>query len=455
VSARLAAIAVLLLVGLLPPAADASVMGAGDDVGLGTGRRIGTDPEVGGQPGYYLQIVGPNSAKGFTGDRLQAKWCDSDVYGCTAGTPNNAEYDPDGYRFHISVDGPTGRPLVIRAFDPGLVAVGDTCSNAFPTAGQLDYLAGLPPTSTLPAGWYADAHQRYHGHGTTPWCTGDASLGVPADTSFIVRSPDATPDDDLDNPVACDPLTAEPYLPGSDDPKLIQLLDPTDGIADAQAVVDPTDDAIPGGLTFTESWRRWVTLCRVPAGDVVQGDYIVQVRTNAHPGDELVYDPTVATGGRNRFALQATDGTAVAPGVASIRATDTPDGSGEARIAIGPVLPQPVARTLAIELFDVGDDQQPGTITILGPDGRPYAPPGGCTFERSFAPPVISPTCTLTGISRTSGYSDQLVTALVPVPATYTCTPTRPRGCSFGLRLVFPGLDEWLSLSARFLAAVD
>ena len=159
-----------------------------------------------------MNVAGPNGNKG-SGDRFQSKNCPTTVASCTA-TANvgiqNDDYSFEGYFFALKVTSvPAGQPLIVQAYDPGMVYVGDTCTGStFPTAAELITLQT----------WYPDAPQRYAG-GPGSWCTGDQDIGgKTTKTTFVMRAPDDTPWSNTDNPVistgTCAPTTMPAIVPG-------------------------------------------------------------------------------------------------------------------------------------------------------------------------------------------------------------------------------------------------
>ena len=91
----------------------------------------------------------------------------------------------------------------------------------------------------------------------------------PMDVTYIVRAPDLTPTNNLDNP----PICAITF--GGKNTPVFQLLDKT--------APDQGNTLLsPENVTFASHFHNWFTICRVPAAQVVTGDYIVQVKTTAY-----------------------------------------------------------------------------------------------------------------------------------------------------------------------------
>jgi len=125
----------------------------------------------------------------------------------------------------ISADAVHGNDaeLEIQVFGPAFVSVGNECQVAMPDPVELTELSD----------WYDDVDRYAVGPGE--WCTGDMRAGPAGDmtTTFIVREPDATPEDHTDNPIAdvCSPRSFPPHDPERG-PTVAQLLHPSDGAAD-------------------------------------------------------------------------------------------------------------------------------------------------------------------------------------------------------------------------------
>ena len=253
-------------------------------------NQLGRTPLI-PKPPIWLNIAGPGSARQI-GDRYDTARCEVGELGCgPAG--NNLEQRIDGAFSAVSVSGlEAHRPLVIRAYDPAFVDVGDLCDLNLPltsTLPSLDQVAAAYPQDLRAAARYAG--------GATPYCSGDVSLeGLPPTTTFIVRAPDATPLDYTDNPIIC----AISFSP-RDGPVGPMLVNP-DGTPDTTTV--GALDHLPLSAVF----RQQVPICTIPAGRVTTGSYLVQVRTNAlNPGalpPTTVADPAIDASGpgqrRNR-----------------------------------------------------------------------------------------------------------------------------------------------------------
>lgn len=411
-------------------------------------NRLGNDPEIGYNPQLWSMVGGPKSDKEW-GDRYQAKVCSSGVSGCT-GTVSD-EYAQDGYLYSIETKSPpAGQSLKVQVYDPAFVDIGSTCGTNMPSSTQLNNLKTLNPT------YYADAPTRYAA-GATSWCSGDIDHeGANINTSFTVRAPDNTEWTDLDNPIintsTCAPQTFKPYDPTSSSYLYDNLRTGAESLVDNQAP-----------WTLAESFRRWVTICEIPAGSVQTGDYILQIRTNATSAAPTVYNSSVNTGGHNRFSLRSGFGASGLTTVSGTNVTISARGrlplftnapGATATFYLARVMPYDAGRTLRVSLFDMGDVATgSGTLQIL-PPAEFASTFSGCTFARDGGGTLSSTasTCTLSSVSSSNGYQGKLVTIDVPIPSNYTCTDSSPTGCWIQVKASFPGgVNDVTTWSAAIL----
>jgi Flp pilus assembly protein TadG len=376
-------------------------------------------------PQFWVNIAGPGTTK-ISGDRHQAGTCASNVSGCSGAT--NVEYAPDGYVFAIRV--PEGadvtKRLAVEIFDPAFVQVGDTCTD--PT---LDNAASLDPST--PSRYAAGPSSRY--------CTGDHEIADTTDnpvTTFIMREPDESPWIDTDNPVI-QPTNVSIDSPGAVGsecgPKQYRPFNGGSGSIRAQLQSSPA---------FAAYFRRWVRICTIPISG--PGEYLLQIRTNALVGSPLAAASGITARGHNRFAIRAalvdSGGAATGSGIhvyANGRLPIYANAQGaNTQFFLARLLPGNDGRYLRIEFFDTGDASQAGTIQILPPTDSNKTVFTGCEFQRDGAGPVMSDTCSLTGVSSGAGYNGKTVDAQVPVPDGYTCNEASQTGCWVRLRFTYP-----------------
>lgn len=415
-------------------------------------NKLGNDPARGqNSPQFWINVAGPESTKA-SGDRYQAKVCPSSVAGCGSGTNpgiGNDEYAFDGYFFALDVTSVSGsEPLEVQVYDPAFTYVGDFCErNVFPNEAE---------RNTLATGWFgADSVDRYEG-GLTEWCTGDQRINGKSDTqtTFIVREPDDTPWSDLDNPVVPGCTTTMPaWNPSTSGSGTIynRLM--------AEAGTPPDGQA---PWTFAEVFRRNVTICSIPAAEVVEGNYILQVRANATAANPEDYSSTNSQGGHNRMSiftgfgaagLDSTNGSNVtinARGKLPIYANAE---GANTEFYLARVLPYDAGRTLRITLFDMGDASQAGTLRVLPPGeyGTYFA---GCEFERNDGASLStnSSTCTMSNVSSSNGFNGRSVNVDIPIPDDYTCDESALTGCWVKVLADFPGgVSDTTTWSAAIL----
>jgi len=386
----------------------------------GQGSALGSDPDRGIEANVWLNVAGPRASTS-NGDLFHAQ---TDEIALPTGT---GSYDPEGHRFAVSVtDAPAGQDLVIEAFDPAWIYVGDHCERE----------VGQRSTGRVEA---------------SPRCTGDQSLGssgrsqasTTTTTTYVVRSPDATPDDHADNPVLC----ASTYAGWSKGPT---------GGPDANA---------PAGVITDSTYQSWTGLCRVSAAEVQLGAYEVQVRTNADlgaprwatdgslagdAGTLVNADPDARGTGHNRFALRAgwggnPDGTT---GVAiqaidhlSIYANGT---DATAQFSLVRVPTGAAGRSLRLGFWDLGDVRGGSglQLTVGSPAGaRSASDPSvavavGCEVLGPSATRVQVNGCVIAGI-RTDTFNAAMLEVRVLIPSDYRCDAADD--CWLPLRLDYPG----------------
>ena len=399
-------------------------------------NKLGNDPARGDVDAQlWVNVAAPNSTKG-SGDRHQAKRCGTSVSGCTntvlPGIQND-EYAFEGYLFSLKVKNrPSGQPLNVQVYDPAFAYVGDKCETniaTYPTAAQLDQLRT----------WYGnDAPQRYAG-GLTSWCTGDQDIGGRDNkTTFIVREPDDSPWDDTNNPIVCS-VTMPSWDLSSGDSIYTRLYNERNQTRDGKAP-----------WIFSELFRQNVTICSIPAAQVLLGEYILQIRSNATSAAPDEYNSSVNTGGHNRMSIQVgfgasgpttTNGSNVTinargrlPIYANANGADT-------NFFLARILPFDAGRTLRISLYDISDVGDSGTMRIVPPTefGSNFS---GCRFANDINKSMTfnASTCTLTVPN--GYYNERTVTVDIPIPTNYTCSSSQNSGC-------------WIKVLASFNGAVQ
>ncbi len=401
-------------------------------------NSLGNDPEKWStsgynKPYYWLNVASPLSTK-VNGDQYTAGDCTGSFTGCSGAT--NLNYSEDGYFYRLTVDTkPASGNLRIQAFDPAFLQVGNTCTDSnLPTAGST---WNTQAATLVSQGAPADAVTRY-AQGNNQWCVADTNFGGNTiKTTYIVRGPDNTPFDNGDNPVLC----AKTF--GAYDESVYPLLNQSDGYKDGNIG--------PENMPFVSHFRRWVDLCQVNWSEVVVGDYLLQITSTAdlsNPPSSLInFDPSVSTGGYNKYSLRAGFGdpaSATFPtGINFFADGRLPiyvnqSGSGTVtNFYLARIVPEYAGQILELELFDVADGAN-ASLTIVPPADQTGTPLGGCTFIRDASPPTVttSSTCTQGGLTNAL-YNGRSLTAQIPLPENYGCNAGSDLGCWFRINLDF------------------
>lgn len=421
-------------------------------------NKLGNDPEN-TDPGtqMWVNLSAPNTTK-TQGDRYQSRVCAGTEAECSGTT--NPEYSQDGYFFSVDVSSPlAGQPLLLQVFDAAFVNTGFTCADPvsgssstylMPSASQVTNLATRFPDAAVRYGSIASGLSGTALANAQRYCPGDghASSAV-MDTTYIVRAPDDTPWNSTDNPVVdiagCRPVTVPGYNPNTASTVTARgqvihnlLMDPVTGR------VDPND----GVLSFAETFRRFSTVCTIPAGQVQTGKYLLQVRSNARAATPTVYDATVATNGHNKFSLRVGFGTTGAQSLSGSRVTISALGrlpvfansqGADTRFFLARVLPYDAGRTLRISLYDMGEASQTGILQVL-PPSEFAASFSGCAFRRSDGATLSTnaSTCTLSNVNASNQFDGKIITIDVPIPQNYTCASNSPTGCWVKIKAQYP-----------------
>jgi len=421
---------------------------------LGSPQNIyGNDPEsAAAQPQFWGNVFGPSSNKD-KGDAIQAagpapaaaSLCNAD--NCAGSV--NKDYAPNGYFYGIDVPAGTTGPLNVQVYDPAFVHVGDQCGSsdanaanslnaaATLTAGQIPGYTGTIPPST-----------RYASSGASAFCNGDNYYSDGSNTAnpwtlWTLRAPDNSPWDPSNNAIVC-----QAEFPGVYPETTNTLPNGTVNANELKTLLQQST-AYPGtnpSRTFASFFRQWVTLCSV--NNPTQGTYYLEVQTNKK------IDGTTPTnaGGSNRFSIRAGNGSdytttnglhVYGNQTMGIYANET---AATTQFYLTRVLPGEAGKTLVLNFYDIGDAAQPGTLTIIPPpDSNVGAKFSGCTYTappgNATGPPwgtfsATSANCSIT--VNNASFNGQWVTFEVPVPTTYTCTPSSTTGCWVRLSVVFP-----------------
>lgn len=124
-------------------------------------------------------------------------------------------------------------------------------------------------------------------------------------------------------------------------------------------------------------------------------------------------------------------------------------------------------RRLTVSLFDAGDADQAGVITIVPPVGSDVSPPGfaptcqgwGSVVGSSTTPSLLSG-CSLTNVSVRTGWNGKTQVITIVVPSDYSCDDRDPAACWFKIRFAYPGgtvdtTSWWSALGGDPVRLVD
>ncbi len=406
-------------------------------------NQFGNDPETGSghgttrYPDLWANVFGPSSNKD-KGDAVQSNLCTPGVQvdNCAG---SNTDYDPNGYFYGVDVTSTSG-PLVLQIYDPEFAHVGDNCGNNDSSNGapgsDLVGASQLPPNFN-PVFPVSSPSTRYDPSSQSLYCSGDqyysdgSNHQTPPWTDYVVRAPDTTPANPLDNPVLC---TRD--FPGY--------------LGDLKAALQQTTPQPGAPDPFVKYFRQWYTICTIP--NPVVGTYFVQVKT----GTKADGSAAPVGGGANRFAIRASLNGNLATSSAHVYGwgrmgiyANYPGANTTFNLAR--VMPGAPGRALLVNFFDVGDASQPGTLTVAPPsDSNVGTAFSGCTYTappgNSTGPPwgTFSNTrsnCSITGVQAPL-FNGQWITYRVPIPDSYTCNFNDPNGCWVKVNFQFPQLSS-------------
>jgi hypothetical protein len=392
-------------------------------------NEFGNDPDAASNrsahcadTGQFWANVGSPGAPKRNGDAYQDNVCTSGDDGCTGSS--NTDYDVNGYFYTVTV-AQTIPNLVIQAFDPALIDVGDTCDSA----GNINGASSLPAAKTV----VTDPATRYAAGASSPYCTGDIRYGGTGQvaTKYTMRLAGGNPWDPTSYPVStisgCPGTTTFPGFSGP----LKTALDKTNAGFNA---------------TVAANFRQWKTLCTVN-GPVAPGTYIIQVQTNGNGAD--------AASGHNRFGLRAYSST-------SATGKDNIYLAGYNKMGIYANLPSATTlfylarvpsgsggQILNVRLFDVGDAGGTGSIQVLAPADS------GVTFTNCKGTgPTAGNLATCSIPTNSSIYQGKWETISVPIPAGYSCNDNDQGACWVKLKYTY-GAGNQPSDTTSWTASIE
>jgi hypothetical protein len=429
---------------------------------------LGNDPLEGESPNLWLATFGPQTTK-RSGDRFHTEVCGGAIF-CTGGA--NDEYAADGYFFTVAVDSLQAQPLTFEIFDPVHHNYGDRCTETDPANGNGgDWLfadgavAGEVWFSSNQSGLGDYPEERYEVGGSgnpggSAWCPGDNGLnGTNYEMTVIVRGPDNTPFNDFDNPVLCWTRW------GSDQPVdqidfVSDLLDDTGRQPVAGGSAGGASVPASASLPFRVTYREWASVCSV--ANPQAGSYLLQIRTNADAVNPLLWDPPVATEGRNRYSLRAGFGSVSSAGYStgvSMFANgrlpmyvNVPPGAPSTCAAsptcfyVARVLPQYAGHELQLDVFDLTDGSSVDVKFVPPPDSG-LAVFADCDFvffaEGGETIDLSESDCEATAVANSElgngGSNGDSIAAIISIPPDYTCNEADAFGCWVTAEMSFGG----------------
>jgi Putative Flp pilus-assembly TadE/G-like len=217
---------------------------------------------------------------------------------------------------------------------------------------------------------------------------------------------------------------------------MFQLLNPYDGVRDNGA--GGRDEVAD---QFAYGFRRWVTVCSIPAGHVSRGTYTIRVRTD--------FEEPVGGTGKNGYSIRAawvdTAGAKADTGLTVSALERLPvyvnlGGASSSELHMTRVTPEYRGKWLRLELFDIGDTAA-GTVnlTLLSPAGAAGSP-WTCTISKVSADGVTpaGAGCSIVGLTRTE-FNGSAVRIRVDIPEDYSCNRTIATDCWVKMQMTFNG----------------
>jgi len=448
----------------------------------------GIDPEIanatggtGNNPSFWNNSAGRTTSK-VSGDRFTAGNGAGVFQGSCASPITNCDFDDQGYVFLNKVESVSG-PLNIQVYDPAAVDVGDYCNGGNSSGGgdKLMQVNNGPPSETTriatqfatagisatPSGSPLNVALRWGRIGQQPnaaaqaqarrYCNGDWIQGwntavgaVNPRTTWIVRAPDGTPLDNLDNPPIC-AITFDSYS----GPVFNRISSTTNPLWNTSGAAQTATEKVP----FWHHFRNWFTICNVSTP--VVGNYVIQVRNNANTTNLGSTPQTNATPGlnigtlgglgattagdlHNRYSIRA-GWAGATPQAAPPSSTwsqglsvyaeskfpiYTNQGNQLTTFYLSRITPEYAGSRIRLNLWDIGDGANVN-LSIRPPTESPTAFTG-CTWQRDNAAFAfnIGAGCSVTGL--TSGnFNGRLTSATLNIDTAYTCNVADPLGCWF------------------------
>jgi Flp pilus assembly protein TadG len=415
----------------------------------------GNDPDLDLTPNFWHNTAAYSTSK-TTGDRYASGQCGGSSFGCN--NTANSEFDPYGYIFNVTMPASVSGPIDIQVFDPATVNVGDQCGNSAPDDTQFATLqaqynnnSAIRPSSDPNFSNFADRYKK-GAYAANRWCSGDWVIGSnntnstddSTKTTYIVREPDLTPLDALDNNPVCG-ISFDSYpAKGVLNNNIFNLLDRSNS---ANLANRGTERA-----PFWKHFRNWFSICRI-TNPIPGKTYIVQVSNNLSPisspvttasSVDLSMQTVVQTASvHNRYSMRAVNPSNPSANTGITVSSDTrfpiytnTAANTNVDFYLARITPEYAGKTVKLSLWDIGDISGGGVMSMtIVPPADATNKPTTCTWGynggvNNTPGSITTNGCYATGFS--GGPSNgSLYTANVDIPSNYTCDGTDPTKCWF------------------------
>lgn len=361
-------------------------------------------------PNFWGSVAGSGTDKA-NGDAYQADVCSSGTDGCSGGS--NSDYDSNGYYYTVHFN--QSATVNLQIFDPGFVKVGQNCDWSTANLNQARMLSiGAGGVQGWPNGASPGPGQRYQpvtdaSNPNDPgakWCTGDDDYGSgdKPSVSYQVFGPADVPGE----PASAQPATtcgSKWTFPGYS------------GDVSAQLKSNTKMGVTPQSQYLGSYFRQWWTLCSGLTGSAGQ-DYFIQIKSGSGNG-------------RNSFAIRAQNGSNAVSIYGNAKMSMYANVAGTAtNFYLARLMPNAAGHNLVLNFFDIGDGNGAvGSLQVKPPTDSGLGSFSNCSYVKpGTSSPATLSNCTITSVT-SSVYNGHWVRVIIPIPSTYTCAMTDPRGC--------------------------
>jgi hypothetical protein len=191
-------------------------------------------------------------------------------------------------------------------------------------------------------------------------------------------------------------------------------------------------------------------------GNVVAGDYFLQVATTSPLATPLGFGTVTNTGGQNRYSVRVGFGAGAPPNNTGVEIYANgklpiyvnaikPNGqAGTPTFYLARVVPAAAGRYLQLNFYDIGDVSGGTTNFQLVPPadmtlgGSPGPGTTSCTFSRDDGATIgNNSNCSITGID--GSFNGRLITVVIPIPSNYGCNTASALGCWWQIKMSYTG----------------